>query len=66
MKSKPSLDRGVYELPFHSRSGHRMLVAVNSLGRRVTEALVFRRDSIHDVSDMLERILDQEDPQVAA
>lgn len=61
-KADKPLNRGVYTLPFLSRCGRKMLVAVDRDGCFVTRALVFDRESGPAVTQMLRSILDREDP----
>lgn len=56
------VSRGVYTQRFLSRSGHVVLVAVDRFGRRVSEALVFKRDDKEAVVRMLRGVLDRLDP----
>jgi hypothetical protein len=57
----PPLARGVYASPFLCRLGHRQLVAVDSLGRTVTQATVFPSEDEDAIGQMLESLLDQLD-----
>jgi hypothetical protein len=54
----------VYRSPFLSRSGHRVLVAVDRAGRNVGQALIFVGESEPDIIKMLAHVLDHEDPPV--
>lgn len=61
----PRLSRGVYNLPFLNRNGRRQLVAVDSEGREVTRAFIFKGESEIEIGSLLERLLDEADPQPA-
>lgn len=56
------LQRGVYTVPYLSRSGHKIYVAIDHRGRFLTHALVFDRESAPAVADMLRGVLERLDP----
>jgi len=57
------LERGVYTMPYRCKRGHRMLAAIDSNGRKVHEARMFDGECELEVTAMLRRLLDRDDPQ---
>lgn len=60
--TRPPLERGVYRSPFMSRTGYRVLVAVDRCGRFVADTEMDPGEIESDAIDRLKEILNRLDP----
>ena len=54
--------RGVYTAPYRGPHGEPVVIAIDSHGRCVYDALVYRDSDLDDVVSALWRLLDRQDP----
>lgn len=62
MMTAPQIRRGVYTAPYRGPHGERVVVAIDSRGHCVYQALVYRETEADRVLEALWALLDAQDP----